>query len=290
MNKSFTLIEILIVIVVIGILSSFILVGMNSITSSANIAKSKAFSESLRNLLLIDLVSEWKLDGNGNDSWGINNGTLVGPTHLPVLKSENECISGTCYEFDGSEDYINFNNPSNLNNIGNEITISLWSKATNVYSGGDWQYDNGMISHIDSYDISTDAAASLRGWLRLDGTGRDLYGPNMIQYANKWSFIVLTYKPGYAKLYLNSQVVDSDVYMGTISASAYNFCIGWKNNNRFFEGYIDEVLIFDKVMEFSKINEIYFFGLNKLYKNNGIGLNEFNQRVTELRNNLAMHE
>jgi prepilin-type N-terminal cleavage/methylation domain-containing protein len=43
MNKSFTLIEILVVIVVIGVLSAFILVGMSSITSSANIAKSQAF-------------------------------------------------------------------------------------------------------------------------------------------------------------------------------------------------------------------------------------------------------
>jgi len=48
-EKSFTLIEILVVIVVTGILSSFVLVGMSSITNDARIAKVKAFANSVRN-------------------------------------------------------------------------------------------------------------------------------------------------------------------------------------------------------------------------------------------------
>jgi prepilin-type N-terminal cleavage/methylation domain-containing protein len=127
MNKSFTLIEILVVIVVIGALSAFILVGMSSITNSANIAKSQAFSNSLRNSLLLNLVSEWKLDGNGNDSWGVNNGTLVGATHLPVLKTNSDCFSGSCYDFDGTEDYINVGSRANLTtDISNGLTITAW--------------------------------------------------------------------------------------------------------------------------------------------------------------------
>jgi len=73
MSNSFTLIEILVVIVIIGILSAFILVGMSSITNSANIAKGKAFADSTRNSLLGNLKAEIKLDeGTGQnigDSW-----------------------------------------------------------------------------------------------------------------------------------------------------------------------------------------------------------------------------
>jgi len=57
MNKSFTLIEILVVIVVIGILSAFVLVGMSSITSSANIAKVQAFINSMDNAIIRKSIS-----------------------------------------------------------------------------------------------------------------------------------------------------------------------------------------------------------------------------------------
>ena len=81
MSKSFTLIEILVVIVIIGILSAFIIVSMVGVSDKARIAKSQAFANSLRNSLLINLVSEWKLnDGSGttaSDSWSANTGTLT---------------------------------------------------------------------------------------------------------------------------------------------------------------------------------------------------------------------
>jgi prepilin-type N-terminal cleavage/methylation domain-containing protein len=57
-ENSFTLIEILVVIVVIGILSSFILIGINSINENARITKIKVFANSLRNSLLTDIVFE----------------------------------------------------------------------------------------------------------------------------------------------------------------------------------------------------------------------------------------
>ncbi len=80
MSKSFTLIEILVVIVVIGVLSAFILVGMSSISSKANIAKSQVFINSIDNSLLTSRVAYWKLDeGAGtttSDSWGVSLGTL----------------------------------------------------------------------------------------------------------------------------------------------------------------------------------------------------------------------
>ena len=102
-KKSFTLIEILVVIVVIGILSAFILVGMSSISSKANIARSQAFANSLDNALLLSRTSQWKLDGNINDSWGINTGTWYGATggnNLAVnYRSSSECVSGQCLDF-----------------------------------------------------------------------------------------------------------------------------------------------------------------------------------------------
>ena len=129
MNKSFTLIEILVVIVVIGIISSFIIVGLSSVSDKANIAKGQAFSNSLRNSLLMNLVSEWKLDeGTGSttlDSWGSNTGTLgtstIGDAAEPTWTTD--CVSGKCLSFDGTDDYVDCGNPDNLNNITEYLNI-----------------------------------------------------------------------------------------------------------------------------------------------------------------------
>jgi len=61
-RQAFTLIELLVVIAIIGILSGLIIVSMNGITNSATVAKAQVFSNSLRNALMMNLVSEWKFD------------------------------------------------------------------------------------------------------------------------------------------------------------------------------------------------------------------------------------
>ncbi|MFA5013447.1 MAG: type II secretion system protein, partial [Candidatus Paceibacterota bacterium] len=84
--RAFTLIELLVVIAIIGILSALIIVGMNSTTQKATIAKAQVFSNSLRNSLMGNLISEWKFDqvnvpaaNQTPDSWsGGNTGTLNG--------------------------------------------------------------------------------------------------------------------------------------------------------------------------------------------------------------------
>jgi prepilin-type N-terminal cleavage/methylation domain-containing protein len=118
-KQSFTLVEILVVIVIIGILSSFIFFTINDSVEKASIAKSKMFSESIRNNLLLNLVSEWKLDGNANDSWGSNNGT---PTSVSY-EAEANCVSGQCASFGGSTSYI-LGNASSL--ATNAITVSCF--------------------------------------------------------------------------------------------------------------------------------------------------------------------
>jgi len=83
-KRSFALIELLVVIATIGILSGLIVVSMSGVTNKATIAKGQIFSNSLRNSLMANLVSEWKFDQVNNpstdqtpDSWsGGNNGTL----------------------------------------------------------------------------------------------------------------------------------------------------------------------------------------------------------------------
>ena len=130
-NKSFTLIELLVVIVIIGILAGVIIVSVSSSINKANFAKAQSFSNTVQNELLGDLVSEWTFDiasNPGEDTWGNNDGTFYGANGLPELQTKENCVYGTCYEFDGMDDYIDYGNDSSLDFNTQSFTISMWLK------------------------------------------------------------------------------------------------------------------------------------------------------------------
>ncbi len=294
MNKSFTLIEILVVIVVIGILSAFVLVGMNSITESASIAKSKAFSNSLRNSLLTGLVSEWKLDGNANDSWGSNNGTWSGPAGSNTTanwRPESECVSGECLHFDGTDDYIGINKPD----ITNEITIEEWIYLTRT---------DGSQGSFGAFSSWNPASASFLIWhdphgginyARFRIQGETNYS-TIINYTstiiNKWTHVAATYSQNQGKVsvYINGLRLTQVDFSENISYPVLNWRIGTYGGTSYFGGKIDEVKIYKEAVSGFKIKNNYFVGLNGLYKNNGITKIEYMQRMGKLKSNLVKHE
>jgi prepilin-type N-terminal cleavage/methylation domain-containing protein len=292
MSKGFTLIEILVVIVVIGIISSFIVVGLSSVSDKANIAKGQAFINSIDNSLLLGRVSHWKMDeSSGNtiyDSWGTNNGTKMDTTgacdtsHCPQTKT-NGCISNNCLLFDGSNDWVNV---GSFDQYSNGFSFLLWFKSNFINSRQDlfWaESDKFILSLQSSYSLSH-YARSLNG-----NTG---YINSSLKFnTNNWFFVALTYSPNLGKtsLYING-VKDSQ--QGNItgpSVSAAYLRLGTQYNyaGDWFNGYIDDVKIYSESMATSKIQQNYFLGLDKLYKNKEITKSEYIKRITELKSNLA---
>ena len=140
----FTLIELLVVIAIIGILSGLIITTMSGATESARIAKLKVYSNSVRDTLGANLVSEWKFDGSGKldgetasavyvkDTWGNNTGTISG---TPKVYSGSSCVSGSCLNFNGSTDFIDYGDPTDNSldfGVGVSFTISAWMKRNDL--------------------------------------------------------------------------------------------------------------------------------------------------------------
>lgn len=297
MNKSFTLIEILVVIVVIGTISAFILVGMTSISSSANIAKGKAFANSLRNSLLLNLVSEWKLDivnspaaNQTPDSWGENTGSLDGTGGLqnrPQIQTSG-CVSNNCLKFDGTDDVINITDTDSLKM--DNVTVEMWINPSVLNRGSPIR----TISTNRYYMAMQDGPVLTWHVRKSDNTGSYQYS-YLVSSVSQWYHIVGTYQSfSFQRFYVNGKKeADLSLTWGPVAATNYAWRIGypdWSASPLYYNGYIDEVRIYKEALQSYQIQQNYFIGINKLYKNNQIAPNEFSQRLADFKFNLVNNE
>ncbi|MDD5696840.1 MAG: LamG domain-containing protein [Candidatus Pacebacteria bacterium] len=292
MNKSFTLIEILVVIVIIGIISAFIIVSMAGVSSKANIAKSQAFANSLRNSLLLNLVSEWKLNGDVADAWGINSGVWHGSGGgeytAASWRTGSECVSGGCLAFDGTDDDIS-TGYSGLASV--QGTVEFWVKFTEDKGQGLFHFfESGLPTsdYIRSY-ISPGRSIDL---LIEDGNVSMLNVSYVFNHGNQWNHIVWLQDGQSVKLYVNGQI---RTLGGTNNGSWWSghltlgyACFG--NAWGYLHGFMDDIRVYNQALPTSAIQEEYYSGLMALFKNNGIALSEFNQRVAELKYTLTNNE
>jgi len=280
LKTAFTLIELLVVIAIIGILSSLIVVSMGGITEKANIAKTQVFSNSLKNSIMLDLVSEWKLDDNLDDIWGINSdGSIVGATTL-----NNGCVRDSCLSFDG-DDYLQIGNNSSLN-FSNDYTIEMFvynNPSSSTYStlfnrgsqaqgvGFFWTYAHG----IDKKDIyyqyhngTTYTNTSFLNCLPKD----------------KWTHLAFSFNNNdkSLKLYVNGVLFPGTrtltnalpVNSGTLYFGTYRIIAG-----HYFKGRLDEIRWYHTVVPAYLIKEHYYSALNNLWALGEITKKEYSNLI-----------
>ncbi|MDD5555599.1 MAG: LamG domain-containing protein [Candidatus Pacebacteria bacterium] len=297
MNKSFTLIEILVVIVIIGILSAFIIVSMAGVSSKANIAKGQAFSNSLRNSLLMNLISEWKLDeGTGTsvaDSWSGNTGTLLdssgnpcSTSYCPQWKTGTHCVKGSCLLFDGNSDYVNLLNNNGSLNINPPFTLEFWVKPL----GGEINQslwggftDNGNTKNF--IRVGSNLNICLDQW--PPSGGNPCWGDALS--LNQWNHIAVSQTSSSLSLYINGNFASYgtvEVYAGA-TPDQWNIGRRWisPSGSNYFNGYVDEVRIYSAIVPTSRIREQHYSGLNKLLANNEMKKQEYSQKINQLASN-----
>ncbi|MFA5013100.1 MAG: LamG-like jellyroll fold domain-containing protein [Candidatus Paceibacterota bacterium] len=301
---AFTLIELLVVIAIIGILSALIIIGMSSTTQKASVAKSQVFANSLRNSLMADMVSEWKLDGNTNDTWAssnANNGTWSGPTApnaVATYGTAAECVSGQCMDFDGVDDVVDFGNNASLSMGTKDHTVSIWVKFDNASPPTEEEtliFCGGTVAATEGYWIRRQIGGTGIYFCFNDGSATRANGAlsaNGTLINNIWYNIVITMdRDSNAQAYINGQkqtgyVVSLSSWQTDIQ-NTYNFQIGGFGAVYTMAGKIDEVRIFNAITTLSQIQQNYFAGLNKLFTNKGVEPSEYQKEVTNLISNHA---
>ncbi|MCK9445551.1 prepilin-type N-terminal cleavage/methylation domain-containing protein [bacterium] len=265
-KQAFTLIELLVVIAIIGILSGLIVVSMSGVTQKANIARLQVFSNSIKNSIMIDLVSEWRLEGNANDSWGINNGSFVG---TPIILTSG-CVRDGCVEFDSNDDYLNMGNNSSLN-FSSDYTIEMF-----VYNGV------GSVLYPTLFNRTGQSATNGYFWTYIGGTNKEhIY----YQYSNgstytsvsfsnvlpknQWAHLVFTFTDSdkSLRLYVDGNYITTKTLTGALPVDDGTLFFGSYGSNPtiyWFKGKMDEMRWYHATMPAYVIKEHYYSALNNM--------------------------
>lgn len=303
MNRriAFTLIELLVVIAIIGILSGLIVVTMSGVTQKANIARGQVFSNSLRNALMMNLVSEWKFDDLSTavqgsaftDSWNGGNNMILstGSDGLDKLKSGTDCVFGKCLSFDGSNDYAYVSGSDSVSSnltITGPITLSAWVKFSILGTAGSIVTKGVLFLGNGNYGYSLEKGSDDKAYFQICNTTTRYYVSSLSAINTDWHNVVATWDgtagTNGVKLYidgvLNNQGSSTISLMGQPN---YQFRIGMDGNGSSpLNGLIDEVRIYNAATSSFLIKEQYYSGLNSLLASGAIDNTKYSERISVL--------
>ena len=270
------------------------MISTSSSIDKANFAKAQAFSKTVQNELLLNLVSEWTFDNASNigeDTWGNNHGTLYNfanpATSTSGLASANECVFGTCLKFDGTNDYVD----TNTYFEGGNKTISLWINPSNVsddYNGvlGDWWWSVDTGGEQDNLGLHLNKVYT-RSFSDNTNIEGGLEASSYSVTANSWLYIVLVTSQT-SVLYLNGSNLASNAIIITGQNHLKTILIGiWRANgsadfSRPFNGLIDDIRIYNTSLSSSQIRQNYIAGLDSLLSKGSISKQDYSRRLSEL--------
>ncbi len=274
-EKSFTLIELVVVIAIIGLIAGVVLVNVNvpRQMQKAQIVKTLTFSRSIQSALGVEARGIWDFDeGPGADSFADtsgnkNNGSCSGTSCPTAATNTPQAVLGQGQEkyalsFDGYDDYVDAGSDVSLQ-ITSAITLEAWvyqkgsvSNQFAVVYGSNGNYDYGLVW------MQTTGKMALG--LKIAGVWADVVSSAAIP-KNNWVHIVATYDGSRVKIYRNGTLDADNPLTGSITITPGNsFRLGYAAAaNHWWNGLIDEVRIYAQALTIGQVQKHYAEGLKK---------------------------
>ena len=215
------------------------------------------------NPLWNNLVAYYTGDNTPNDSLNAYNGTLINGATYGTGKINNG------FSLDGINDYVDLGFGYRRSKT-QAFSYSFWASinSTGTLTVLSNSGDNGHFCYIEGGYIWMQIGYGGSSYLRV-------YSANTIP-TSTLKHIVITYDGTYSytsfKMYINASSTTVVGQTNTLGANdtptppAYNLNIGRRPTNQYyFNGIIDELAIFDKVLTQAQVTELYNSGNGKQY-------------------------
>ncbi|MBR9704634.1 LamG domain-containing protein, partial [Candidatus Pacearchaeota archaeon] len=236
---------------------------LNEVKLNWNSTNFSVFNDSVVLMMNFDNVSllgendtyVYDVSGNGN------NGTVTN-----AVVNTTDCKFGNCYSFDGVGDFIDYTNTfGNFSNT-TSFTVSAW-----IYDveGTTEEFDRHIVGKGDGngWNLYFDDVGHNRWVFQLvspGGSVRRTLDDNNPE--NKWMHLVGVFDAIEYEITLYVNGVNGSAIGGPNGnfQNTRNFRIGRHGTgNNYWNGTIDEVMIWNRSLSASEIQQLYFMNLNK---------------------------
>ena len=213
-------------------------------------------------------VSRWPLDGNADDLWGSNSGSVSGPSVV-------DGVRGEAYDFNDSGDEIVVSNSSALHGNGTDnFSVSAWVKPHSISDDGSNDRNIFAILRRSGVDPRVGWTLSFNSRSELDflmeDSSNNLLRPTYSRSSDfdlsSWYHVVGTREGDTGRLYVNGveKASAKTSGFGDISTSEELY-IGQTNDTDSnypdaLNGSVDDVRIYDKALSPSEVFELYRWG------------------------------
>jgi len=256
----------------------------------------KQFSVDITSIITNGLVGYWKMNDNNattivkDYSGQGNDGTFNDATGDPNTSAHHTSGHGNipsdgALEFDGVDDYVDAGNSQSLNPEYNNFSLSMWVK---VYLTSGCQ---GVITKDckSAYGIYYTQPSNQLGLYIQSGSNANRI--NINSYYNQWIHVLWTVDNdnNIQKSYINGIFnVQTNYAVGNItSIFPLNFGRYTSSGTGYFNGSLDEVMIFNRLLSEDEISTLY--DANK-YRFSTIKRSKNNFNFTTNKNNIIIKE
>ncbi len=207
------------------------------------------------------LVAHWKFDGDLKDSTTFkNDGEAVGGKNGVTFV---DSVNGKGVKLDGKS-YISVKDSASLD-LSNEFSFSFW-----VYKEDMRKKDNmegGVPYIIKNNEPYEDFPYGVYEWWEMtpgltfcdeDGA-RDVHSEKQVDI-QKWSFITITYDGSTMKIYIDKELVKSELVSTSLINSSQPLYIGFGHFmtvDNYFKGVLDDMKIYNIALSYAEVEELY---------------------------------